>query len=485
MELKTAAFLVADILSGDAQSQHTFDLARLLMQQGVTVSIHSNGRIGPLPSDIQAITTQTHPSDYTASSQLTILQYPIWFPLAERFRESKGVAVFWYHGVTPPALWGTVTEREVLERAEAGTELAWYAHLAVADSPFIAQELQRHSGYPQERIRVVPLGVDTAGFRKKPAREELDTLRRRWQIEGRRILLYTGRVAGNKCLELPIEAMARLKALYPDLHLLIVGDTEATTAYRETAARLRSLVDRLGLADDVTFTGRVGSIEPYYHLAEVYLLPSQHEGFGLPLVEAMAAGVPIIASASGAIPWVLNAEGAASQAAGLLFPAGNIEALVATMREVLEQPGLREGLIERGRQRVEYFSRDQFSLRAAEVLREAQQLALQGPAPAASQPRSWLYDQADISLRGYRVRSRVPVVGRLIEWVRHNSTTHLKEAYLDRIIERQVVYNRLLADEIPRLRAEVARLRADLDRTPSNEGREETSEDKPQGSPGT
>jgi glycosyltransferase involved in cell wall biosynthesis len=484
MELKSAALLVADILSGDAQSQHTFDLARLLIKQGATVSIHSNGRIGSLPSDIQAITAQTHPSDYNASAQLTILQYPIWFPLAERFRDSKGVSVFWYHGVTPPALWGTVTEREVLERAEAGTELVWYAHLAVADSPFIAQELHRHSGYPQERIRVVPLGVDTAGFRQVPAKEELDSLRRRWQIEGRRILLYTGRVAGNKCLELPIEAMVRLRELYPDVHLLIVGDTEATTAYRETAARLRSLVGRLGLAHDVTFTGRVGSIEPYYHLAEAYLLPSQHEGFGLPLVEAMAAGVPIVASASGAIPWVLDAEVTGTQAAGLLFPAGDVDALVEKVSQVLGQPGLREGLIERGRQRVEHFSQDKFSLRAAEVLREAQQLALQGPAPAASQPRSWLYDQADISLRGYRVRSRVPALGRLIEWIRHNSTTHLKEAYLDRIIERQVVYNRLLADEVSRLRAEVARLKASMDGNSSANGHEGSSEVEPERDPG-
>ncbi len=477
MQPKTAAFLVGSILSGDAASHHTFDLARLLMKQGVTVAIHSNGPTGPLPADIRAITTQTLPGDYQDSPELTILQYPIWFPLAERFRDAKGVAVFWYHGVTPPALWGTETEREVLERSEAGTELAWYAHLAVTASPFTARELQQHSGYPQERIRVVPLGVDIARFRQKPTAEELGALRRRWQVEGKRVLLYTGRVAGNKCLEAPIEAMARLRGPYPDAHLLIVGDTDATTAYRETTARLRGLIDRLGLASNVTFTGRVGSIEPYYHLAEVLLLPSQHECFGVPLVEAMAAGVPIIAAASGAIPWVLNAEDPDS-AAGLLFGGGDVDALVEQVRQVLDQRGLREELIERGRRRVQYFSQEQFGLRASEVLREAQQLALQSPVPATSQPRSWLYDQADISLRGYRVRSKVPVLGRFIEWFRYNSTTHIKEAYLDRIIERQVIYNRQLADEISRLRAEIAHIRTDMDRSGSvDDGK--TSDDEP------
>ena len=477
MEIKSAAFLVGSIMSGDAASRNTFDLARLLVKQGVAVSIHSNGPVGPLPADIRAITTQTLPGDYNVSPELTILQYPIWFPLAERFRDARGIAIFWYHGVTPPALWGTATEREVLERSEAGTELAWYAHLAVAASPFTARELQRHSGYPQERIRVVPLGVDIADFQQKPATEELEALRRRWRVEGKRVLLYAGRVAGNKRLELPIEAMARLKASHPDVHLLIVGDTEATTAYRETTARLRSLVDHLGLASDVTFTGRVGSIEPYYHLAEVLLLPSQHEGFGVPLVEAMAAGIPVIASASGAIPWVLNAEDADSQAAGLLFQAGNVGTLVEKVREVLEQPGLRASLIQRGRQRAAYFSQEQFGGRASAVLLEAQQVALEGPVPAASQPRSWLYDQADISLREYRVRSRVPVVGRLIEWIRYNSTTHLKEAYLDRIIERQVIYNRQLADEISRLRVDIERMKADMARTPADNGDKKSSDD--------
>jgi len=459
MQFKTADLLVAAILSGDATSSHSFDLARLLTNQGVAVCIHSNSGIGPLPPDIRALTKETHPGDYLPTSHITILQYPIWFPLAERFREASGAAVFWYHGVTPPSFWGTDTERDILARAEAGTQLAWYAHLAVADSPFIAQELHRHSGYPLERIRIVPLGLDTTAFRQKPSAIVLNTLRRRLKLVGKRVLLYTGRVAGNKRIELLIEALARLKDAYPDLHLLVVGDTEATAAYRETAAKLRAHVQRLGLGSCVTFTGRVASIEPYYHLAEVYLSASQHEGFGLPLIEAMAAGVPVIASASGAMPWVLNADTSDAEAAGLLFPAGDAGALVQQVRRILDEPGLRQVLIERGYRRIEYFSRERFNLRAAKVLSEAEALAQQGPPPAAYRPTNRLYDQADISLRNYRVRSRVPILGPLIEWIRYNSTTHVKEAYLDRIIERQVLYNRLLADEICRLQAQVTQLK--------------------------
>jgi holo-[acyl-carrier protein] synthase len=69
-----------------------------------------------------------------------------------------------------------------------------------------------------------------------------------------------------------------------------------------------------------------------------------------------------------------------------------------------------------------------------------------------------------VALRNYRVRSGLPVVGGVIEWVRKNSTTHIKEAYLDPIIEQQVNYNRLLADEIFQLQAEVRRLQNEVDR---------------------
>jgi hypothetical protein len=67
-------------------------------------------------------------------------------------------------------------------------------------------------------------------------------------------------------------------------------------------------------------------------------------------------------------------------------------------------------------------------------------------------------------MRSYRVRSAAPVVGPLIEWVRAAGTSHLKEAYLDRIIERQVAWNRQAANEVAALRAELAQLRAEIAR---------------------
>ena len=477
MPVRTCDILIGSLHEGDATSTHTFALTRLLQSQGVDVRIHCNDPVGPLPPDIQQLAHATHLDDNVPVADLTILQYPFWYPLAERFREVPGIRVFWYHGVTPPALWGTDTQRDLLTRAEAGTELAWNAHLAVTTSPFTAQELHRHSNYPQGRIRTVPLGVDIAAFRQKPPPPVLHSLRRKWRLESKRVLLYTGRVAGNKRIDLLIQTLAYLKDIYSDLHLLVVGDTKSTSAYREMAAKLGAQAGQLGLTSLMTFTGRVSSIEPYYHLAEIYVSASQHEGFGVPLIEAMAAGVPVIASASGAMPWVLSAQAPDAEAAGLLFPAGDVDALAGQIIRVLEEPALRKTLIERGYRRVADFSQEQFNRRAAKVLREAEALALQGPPPASYRPKNRLYDQADVVLRRYRVRSRAPILGPLIEWIRYNSTTHVKEAYLDRILEQQVLYNRLLADEISQLEAEIAQLRDGCSRDAQSEGFENNLDD--------
>ena len=450
---------------------HTAALIRVLGAAGwaVTLDIQDQRAV---PAEMRPLLSQVGQPDGTrgdssvsaSAASLTILEYPIWFPHAERFREATDTAVFWYHGVTPPALWGSREGGDVLRRSEAGTELAWYAHLAVADSPFVAQELIRHSGYPVERIRIAPIGVDLSSLRRHPVEAELNRLRERLSLQRRRVLLYVGRVAGNKRLDLLVEALALLGAPYADLCLLIVGDDSSLPAYRDLALRLRAQAVERGVGDRVIFTGRVESTQPYYHLADVCVLPSQHEGFGVPLVEAMAIGVPVVASASGAMTWVLDAEDAGDEPAGLVSSPGDANDLAMQIARVLSDPELHATLIERGRRRAEFFSIEQFEVRTRDVLAEAASLAREGPPPGVSRHVSGLHQRADVALRDYRVRSNVPVLGPLIEWLRVSSTTHVKEAYLDRVIEQQVLFNRELVAEIMRLQGEVNDLRDQLAR---------------------
>lgn len=460
MQPRTLHFLVANMRNGDATSQHTFDLVRLLRQHGFKIEIHHNYPNGPLPDDILPHVRQTDYGQYLANADLTILQYPIWFPLAERFRQIAGAGIFWYHGVTPPALWGARPGLETVQTAEVRTELAWHAHLAVAASPFTADELHRHSDYPRERIHVVPLRIDVEALAKAPGAQELAELRRQWGAEGKRILLYVGRIAGNKRIDLLIRAVAQLQR--PDIKLLVVGDVAMEDAARLLHPELEALAAQLGVANQVLFTARVPQVTPYFHLADIVLLASQHEGFGVPVAEAMSAGTPVVASASGALPWVLGAGEPDSTPAGLLFEEGNLDDLVTQIRRLLDEPELGQQLSALGRQRVQNFNVAHFESNVLRTVEEAIKLSQVDRSPAFSLATPPLATYADVALRDYRVRSGAPLVGRLIEWVRTNSTTHVKEAYLDRILERQVNYNRLLAVEVAALQNQLVELRSQM-----------------------
>jgi hypothetical protein len=349
---------------------------------------------------------------------------------------------------------------ETVQTSEVRTELAWHAHLAVAASPFTADELHRHSDYPRSRIHVVPLRVDVNALAQPPGEQLLTDLRRQWGAEGKRILLYVGRIAGNKRIDLLIHALAQLQR--SNLMLLVVGNTMLNDASRILHPELEALAAQLGVADRVVFTGRVPEVTPYLHLADIVLLPSQHEGFGVPVAEGMAAGTPVIASASGALPWIVGADQPDKPPAGLLFRESNVDDLVTQITRLLDDPNLRNSLVAQGRIRVQDFGPDRFAANVLSVVEEAMTFAQQDRPPAYSLATPPLASYADIVIRDYRVRSGAPVVGKLIEWVRTNSTTHVKEAYLDRILERQVNYNRLLAVEVAALQNELTGLRTQL-----------------------
>ena len=379
---------------------------------------------------------KSQPADFERPADLTILQYPLWYPLAERFRHLPGRRVFYYHGVTDPALLGdapsSADDRAVLRNSLARSELCHHADRVVCTSPFTAQELHAHSGYPLDRIDLLPPAVDLAALqpRAKPLDAQPTTL------------LFVGRIAAHKRLDLAIDALAALAPTHPKLRLLLVGDYGSPAAL-SLQRSLGRQARRRGVADRVTFTGQVDSVAPYFAQADLYVQPSDHEGFGVPLVEAMAVGLPVVASASGAMPWVLDAETSAE--AGLLFAPGDANSLRTQIERLLEDDGLRAQLREAGYRRAQHFALDAFASQARSLVAD-----VLSSEPAKSPAASDLLDLADTAYRDYRVRSGLPLVGPLLAWLRRQSTTHVKEAYLDRVIEQQVNYNRRLASEIER-----------------------------------
>mgnify|MGYP001031640300 CR=1 FL=1 len=460
----------------DAVGTCVINQARYFMERGHRVRIYLSSVPAQVSAEIDALTRvvplkeileQRH--EHFMLSDLYIYHYGGRYDLVETMRGiERGTVVFNYHNVTPPELWGTDVGREWLADGVAGSALAHYADFCLADSPFNKQDLIDRLGYSPERIYVLPLAVDLAEFTpgvRDPGLVE------RYGLHGQRVLVYVGRMAGNKRIDLLIEALAHVQRQVPDTKLLLVGDDKTNPAFRPIVAFARARAAELGVGEDVIWNGRVDDLPAHYRLADVYVSASLHEGFGVPLIEAMASGVPVVASRAGAMPWVL-------EEAGVLCEPGDARDLADKVLAVLRDADLSRMLVERGQARVQAFSRERYEAGLTQILGDAL-----GHDPAGAEPQpaglagqddqdraaaerevprgpfaglllESLSDAAmagsDVALRDYEIRSGLPLVGPLIVWLRRNLTSHLREPYLDPIIERQVTYNRRVAEWLDR-----------------------------------
>jgi glycosyltransferase involved in cell wall biosynthesis len=164
-----------------------------------------------------------------------------------------------------------------------------------------------------------------------------------------RFILYLGTIEPRKNLETLLHAYARLPQRADGVGLVIVGGRG--WLYE----RIFGLIERLGLAGQVTVPGYVAgeTLPMWYNAATVFAYPSLYEGFGLPVIEAMACGTPVVASRSTSLPEAVGADG---DEGGLLAPPADVEAWVGALSRLLDDAALREELGERGRARAARFT---------------------------------------------------------------------------------------------------------------------------------
>lgn len=245
-----------------------------------------------------------------------------------------------------------------------------HADALLTGSQAAADELQELAGVPSGRLLVVPYGVDQPA--ERPGPEAVSAVRHRLGLGERPYVLWVGSLEPRKGVGTLVAAMARLAA-----GRSVTGEQPRTEEQPRTGERvgtgegarhaaaalvlagyqgwqnagLISPEDEAVLGPSLVRAGRVSETDlaALYRGASVFALPSWHEGFGLPVLEAMAEGLPVVASD---IPAIREVAGGAAQ----LVPVGDVEAWAGTLEALLGSTSQRSALAEAGRRRSLAFS---------------------------------------------------------------------------------------------------------------------------------
>jgi glycosyltransferase involved in cell wall biosynthesis len=227
------------------------------------------------------------------------------------------------------------------------------ANVIVATSPQ-EKEHMRSLVSPLGNIEIIPCGTDIEHF------GQVDRQRARQKIgidPEAKVILYVGRFDPRKGIETLVRAVARSEVRrHENIRLIIAGGSRPGEADGKERDRIEGIVDELGLNDCTTFPGRLDQAELpfYYAAADVCVVPSHYEPFGLVTIEAMASGTPVVGSDVGGLQFTI-----VSEETGLLVPPKDEAAFANAIDRILSNPAWRDELGRAARSRVEsYFSWD-------------------------------------------------------------------------------------------------------------------------------
>ncbi len=266
---------------------------------------------------------------------------------AERLKAAwNAPLVHMYHtlGLMKNRIARSPSEMEGEYRIEGERRVLQYADQIIAAT--LAERSQLHFLYQADdsKITVIPPGVDTSRFYPIPVEEARESI---GVPQGDGLLLFVGRIEPLKGLETLIRAIALmreqgLQCRVPHYLAVVGGDPSASGEnINAEMVRLQALRQELGMDELVLFLGKRAqdSLPYYYSAADVLIMPSHYESFGMVALEAMACGTPVVASQVGGLAFLVQ-----DGVTGFVVPDGDPRALSERITRLLTEPGLREKL---------------------------------------------------------------------------------------------------------------------------------------------
>lgn len=342
MSVRSVHQFVPSLAARDAIGAHTLHVQDLLREMGLASEIFVGDVHDELASRARPYRSFAR---HRGTGEAWILyQSSIGSPVADYFGGRDEPKLLNYHNITPASLlegW----EPRVAEETSVGrrqlARMAGHVRFSIADSFFNEKEL-RECGY--KATTVVPPLVDVSSFDDELDRQKLEELRRDKTERGGADLLFVGRVLPHKAHHDLIKVLAVYRHLYdPEARLHLVGGVGSPTYQRA----LEAFVAGLGLGEAVDLAGSVTrhQLASYYRCADAFVCCSNHEGFCLPLLEAMHHRLPIVAYGVAAVPETTGG-------AGLVLPNKDPLEMAAAVHRAVSDLQLREALAGACRQRL-------------------------------------------------------------------------------------------------------------------------------------
>lgn len=351
--------VIPSLARRDAIGAHTIALRDGLRAAGFTSDIFYGNATADALADGRPLDQL---GDEPATDRALLYQLSIGSPVFDVLMARPEPLLANYHNITPAPLlaaWEPAVGEEVDLGRHQMAALAPRCRLAVADSRFNERELL-HAGYRD--TAVVPLCIDmrSTGSSADPATAGHLAAAK---AAGGADLLFVGKVSPHKAPHDLVKALAALRRGWdPRARLHLVG-SPLSERYRQA---LLAFAGRLGLDGAVNLAGSVdaGQLEAYYRAADVFVCASDHEGFCVPIVEAMGHGVPVVAYAAGAVPETVDG-------AGLVLADKEPLAFAAAVARVLDDVPLRRHLRTAAARRVADFDRQRSIGQFVEAVRSA------------------------------------------------------------------------------------------------------------------